>query len=931
MARKRIVGPWRFGKSAALDGAAPARGQAAGTAEITGKALAGAASGRGLAAGALSVSAPPPPPPPPGLTLTLDSTAGNGTHLAGALYWQSAFATNDGTLIHWGTGDHNPSADNGVREYNLVNETESYVYPNNNGTIDQSQYDNLVYWYIPRFNMLALPPRGTFVRGSNVWTRGNLQPSWNTGNRTLGTDPQCLIYQDASVDYTELAGMYNSHLAWSAQFDAGVCMGGGLGGDNTTKPSMWIIVDSRRRGSFAQPYHVIKRSMPSNVGGAVPYKHHGRDGACFAGDYLYWVGGSESINYTPTAHFFRMRFSPHLNSTSAPLDIERLPDAPTAHSYGLLRYIPMAGVLVLINAFGFATFDLTTWTWSSWSSLTSTYAAFFGSYGMPANCNGDYVHTVGGALRREVAWRPGQGDNWSGAPGSIATKYFKLRVTRGNDVSYLDISVAHPENPAANYGNLFSNMKHQNIVAYGSGASRKMLMFSGDWTGYPYNMNTTPGYKPEGVYGDSGRQELWEADISDSAVASGSIRWSMVSNAYAKYPWTGSAGYYASAQKGPRASDSLGMVRDNRGQWWMGPCDYNDYLDAFPEIAGDTQTYAPMFQWTKPGLNNTAVTGAGVNGVALGNGWTLPNQDRLYRPGSGGTLGVHYDVSFSGAGDSFAWGRNHAKCTVYDSTNDRIYVLSVGTNASAKQFSVQLYEFDPTPAGYAANGNKYKWTKKTLQTRNCKDFGGLLDSQYTGINMSGWGDNAKGTIAVAPQMIGRNIYFVACWGYTGLSGVSPNRPEVGAYTKAHMMSINVDTLAMEWIPFPAEQNWWERAWDGANSVAAGAAGHALTAAIYRNMCCIGDKLVLGPDSYMKIGVDPLVCVYNTTNKTWNLFNPSTDHDIPQCWDNFIGVPDLGEVWVIGSQPAGADTFRDSNGLWNCVTNAGRRVVRIKIQ
>jgi len=380
--------------------------------------------------------------------------------------------------------------------------------------------------------------------------------------------------------------------------------------------------------------------------------------------------------------------------------------------------------------------------------------------------------------------------------------------------------------------------------------------------------------------------------------------------------------------------DAIGAVVDKRGQWWVGPCDNNDYVDAFPEYAGQTNTYAPMFQWNQPGTNSTSL---GVAGVALGNGWTKPTQDRLYNPSVGGTLGVDYDISSSGAGDTHGWGRTNARGSVYDVTNDRIYVLSASADGSAKTFGIQLYEFNPDPAAAAIAG-KYAWTKKTLQTNNIRQFGGPSDNQYTGTNISGWGDNRKGMINCAPQMIGRNIYFVLLVPYTGpTNGLVANNQD-GMVSRAHLMSINVDTLAMEWIPFPQNQNWWLRAWDGADAWEASDrvtynspfGAWPATPAQYRSLACVGSKLILGPDSHTKIGVDPWIQVYDTTAKTWTAFQPPTDHDWPQTLFPMVGVPDIGEVWLLGSQASVADTFRATHGIHQPTQNAGRRIVRFKV-
>jgi hypothetical protein len=119
---------------------------------------------------------------------------------------------------------------------------------------------------------------------------------------------------------------------------------------------------------------------------------------------------------------------------------------------------------------------------------------------------------------------------------------------------------------------------------------------------------------------------------------------------------------------------------------------------------------------------------------------------------------------------------------------------------------------------------------------------------------------------------------------------------------------------MEWIPFPENQNWWLRQFDGPDALID--TNFADTPAQYRGLCCIGDKLVLGPDTSIKANVDPIAQVYDTTRKTWTSFQPSSTLDFPNGLFSLVGVPDLGEAWLLGQGAA--------------ANNAGRRIVRLKV-
>lgn len=360
----------------------------------------------------------PAPVPPPATTngsiyiVDYQNDAGNAAPSSPVpLFWQSAYATKDGTLIEWGTGDHGPTSDNGVREFDPLTRTQSYVYPNNNGSQDVTQYDNLQYWYIPRIDSLVIPSRAQYSRATGAWERSEQTAG---KPRVVGTGSSDLIRPNAGVNLYQFQNDYNGHQAWSGYLDCGVIVGGGAGGDNTALQKVWIVVPSSGVGSYAQPYSVTERQLPASVGGASPAKLNGRDGCCFLRDYVYWVGGGETLSYSPTRHFFRMRITDHLTNPNAPLQVERLPDVSAAFAYGLLRADPYIDALLCVTDLGVFTYDVPGQQW-----LVVTPAAYVAEYAggpmkdlLPRGCLGDFVDTRGGQALRRFYWRPGLNDGW---------------------------------------------------------------------------------------------------------------------------------------------------------------------------------------------------------------------------------------------------------------------------------------------------------------------------------------------------------------------------------------------------------------------------------------------------------------------------------------------------------------------------------------
>src|SRR5882672_1806913 len=366
----------------------------------------------------------PVPAPPPATTngslYVVDYQANAGIAAAGSpvpMFWQSSYTTKDGTLIEWGTGDHNQFGDNGVREFNPLTGKQSYIYPNNNGSVDVQQYDNQQYWYVPRIDSLVIPGRKAYSRSTGRWSN------------VVGTGAGDLIRPNSGVSLYSFQNDYNGHQAWSGYLDCGVIISGGPGGDNTALQKMWIVVPGSGVGSSPQPYLVTERDMPASVAGASPSKLNGRDGCCFLGDYVYWVGGGETVTFAATAHFFRMRITEHLTNTGAPLVIERLPDAPAAFKYGLLRADPYLDALLCITDRGIFAYDVPGKTWIV--VTPSAYASEFNvapAKGlMPYGPLGDFIDTSGGQSLRRFYFRPGINHAWDYADQYSDVLYKRFR------------------------------------------------------------------------------------------------------------------------------------------------------------------------------------------------------------------------------------------------------------------------------------------------------------------------------------------------------------------------------------------------------------------------------------------------------------------------------------------------------------------------
>jgi len=135
------------------------------------------------------------------------------------------------------------------------------------------------------------------------------------------------------------------------------------------------------------------------------------------------------VTFASTAHFFRMRITEHLTNTGAPLVIERLPDAPAAFKFGLLRADPYLDALLCITDRGIFAYDVTGKTWIV--VTPSAYASEFNvppAKGlMPYGPLGDFIDTSGGQSLRRFYFRPGINHAWDYADQYSDVLYKRFR------------------------------------------------------------------------------------------------------------------------------------------------------------------------------------------------------------------------------------------------------------------------------------------------------------------------------------------------------------------------------------------------------------------------------------------------------------------------------------------------------------------------
>lgn len=420
----------------------------------------------------------------------------------GAQLWNSAFTTIHGTLLDAFEGSHTVTVCNGLREYNpgstsitlpngltIPSKSQIEVYPNNNQTgnpTDIGAYDNLYYHYIPAIDSFWFSG-GQFSRATKTWITGGEKPDWgldfrdpinypngvpnaeDVGNKSFGTTPLCVIRPLNELDTDpssrqEYLDAFNPHNAWSADLNCGIRIGGSSGGasQNYNVGPIYFIAPSKNfadTAAYPQPYVVwARRDYPATVGGNSPVTFSGRDGACFAGEYVYWVGGSWfNAPSSPQARnwFYRMKVTPHLVNRSASFSgegrIEALPLAPFAATLTVLKYDPFSETLCYITEYGIAVFDLATFAWTTipsdkWSQYISNFLP--NPRDIPFGNLGDFIDRVGVSTKevvRKYMWRPGVSDKFlNDAPGDPKDQSTKV-AERTRSVHSLEV-VRSPQN-----------------------------------------------------------------------------------------------------------------------------------------------------------------------------------------------------------------------------------------------------------------------------------------------------------------------------------------------------------------------------------------------------------------------------------------------------------------------------------------------------
>jgi hypothetical protein len=406
--------------------------------------------------------------------LSLDSFASDLgtdpiTHTDSTTYWTSAAVTEDGKLMFIGAGTHiEPGvggADNGVRLWDPVaGGNSTYLRASSDSVSDAWAHNNHMWFFSATRQWFIGPTTGVYDLTNEVWLSGTRTPlgGGSHPNITCGTGATAIIYMDASVpfdvengDWDSINGssaFYNAQQAWSDDHDCGVAISGGPGSFSGGAQEIHLFVPSHAginatAVSQSNPYTCYRKALPATVGGVEAGKSRGRDGCCFVGDYVYWVGGGDAALGTGSSgHFFRMKITPHLTSKTESLStgdgaIERLDDCPVSFSFGLLRFDPWTNALLLITdqdppiwAFDLTYPDDVGWVDVSPAGYTTTH---FEDHNLPFGCLGGYVDVSGSTTLRKFYWRPGHAeegggfDIWSRNDPVRWNKFMSLKLKRG--------------------------------------------------------------------------------------------------------------------------------------------------------------------------------------------------------------------------------------------------------------------------------------------------------------------------------------------------------------------------------------------------------------------------------------------------------------------------------------------------------------------
>jgi hypothetical protein len=399
----------------------------------------------------------------------------------GPMYWESGFATKDGTIIEAFYGNHASPA-NRVGEWSPATGAMAEVFPNNGGTVGVRGYDNQNYCYFDSIDSLVFS-KGAFnrttatstpssVTDGSCWTHvfvpdaahpGDITttpPNGRPGLSTTSSTGNALIYVPLANDavWYYVATHYNSHIAYSRQHDACVIIGGGQGDTDPVESSsaryLAVIVPSWRAGTYTPRYYAAIRSYSVaeiTNGDSYWMFEDGRAGCKFLGNYVYWGGGR--ANNIQHRSFYRADIRPVLANPTASLAttfvVERLTDIPDnrpggGDGYGLLMADPYNQALVYLGMQGANLYDPSTDSWTHITPQLSTdslYSYWQSNTSLFGHWHGDFVDYVAatGQRPRKMYFFGGYDGSTSQSDSTFTDKFTKVRsiqVTRNADADW---------------------------------------------------------------------------------------------------------------------------------------------------------------------------------------------------------------------------------------------------------------------------------------------------------------------------------------------------------------------------------------------------------------------------------------------------------------------------------------------------------------
>lgn len=227
-----------------------------------------------------------------GLTFTQNLATEDDAGMDGFIAWQTAFLLNDGRIASFGTGNHQPDQNNGVRIIDPVTTpgsvTSYYEFPwtqvavppfwnsgASNGTNRYaSNLDNHVSMYLPSEDKAIWADHGVFDFVANTWIFGDRSPN------TQGPS--------AFIDITAIPnifGAYNPAHFWCSALDVGGWYGNSAGGFGQARDRMALI---ERTTSGPKAWRLRQFSISG-----VPGVNHSRNESVCVGPFLYLIGNTD--------------------------------------------------------------------------------------------------------------------------------------------------------------------------------------------------------------------------------------------------------------------------------------------------------------------------------------------------------------------------------------------------------------------------------------------------------------------------------------------------------------------------------------------------------------------------------------------------------------------------------------------------------------